>query len=126
MEQLPLEPVGLMNLEVNADALPPFRFDQGDLEGLMRSIEDFGLLVPPVVWHTKDSGKDRWVVIDGSRRIAALNAIQVERETEHRAFPFNVITVAVFRGTLEQAKRLSVILHLCVAQNNRGDEAVAS
>ncbi len=130
MQQLPLEPVRVKDILVDADELPPFRYDRGKLTGLKASIVQLGLLVPPVVWHTTDAGRDRWVVIDGSRRVAALQELRSEYEDvdedEKRTFPLQSIHVAVFRGTLVEAERLSAILHLCVAQNNRGDEAVAS
>lgn len=126
MQQLELEDVRVDAIEVDAADLPPFRWNRGDLTGLKESIEKFGLLVPPVVWHTKDSGRDRWVVVDGSRRVAALQDLKFEAEAEDLAFSLVVIKAAVFRGTLAQAQTLSAVLHLGAARNNRGDEAVAS
>jgi len=127
MEQLPLQEVPLEAIEIDDPEMPPFRFDRGDLTGLKDSIERLGLLVPPIVWR---AGPTKWVVIDGNRRVAALQELRCEYEDvdedEQRIFPLRSIHVAVFCGTLVAAERLRAVLHLCVAQSNRGDEALAS
>lgn len=120
MNQLVLESVRVADIEIEiagADLLP-FRFERGDLSGLTASIKRFGLLVPPVLWHTQETGHHRWVVIDGSRRVAVLQDLKLGKE--------DTIIAAIFRGERVAAQRLSAVIHLGVAQNNRGDEAVAA
>ena len=127
---LPIESVPFDRIEVDANDLRPYRMNRGDLTGLKKLIDRFGLLVPPVVWKTLDArDKPRWVAIDGNRRVAALQDLKFEFEAEEedgQEWPYPNINVAVFSGDLNGAKQLSAILHLSAAQDNRGDQAVAS
>ena len=127
---LPIESVPFDRIEVDADDLRPYRLNRGDLTGLKKLIDRFGLLVPPVVWKTLDArDKPRWVAIDGNRRVAALQDLKFEFEAEEedgQEWPYPNINVAVFSGDLNGAKQLSAVLHLSAAQDNRGDQAVAS
>lgn len=57
---LPIESVPFDSIEVDADDLRPHSLNKGDLTGLKKLIERFGLLVPPVVWKTLSArGKPR-------------------------------------------------------------------
>jgi hypothetical protein len=126
---LPIESVPFDSIEVDADDLRPYRLNKGDLTGLKKLIERFGLLVPPVVWKTLDArGKPRWVAIDGNRRVAALQDLkfELEAEEEGQQWPYPNINVSVFSGNLNAAKQLSAVLHLSAVQDNRGDQAVAA
>ena len=127
---LPIESVPFDSIEVDAEVLRPYRLNRGDLTGLKKLIERFGLLVPPVVWKTLDArDKPRWVAIDGNRRVAALQDLKFELEAEAedgQEWPYPNINVAVFSGDLKGAKQLSAVLHLSAVQDNRGDQAVAA
>ncbi len=126
LNELATHKVRLGDIEAAATDLPPFRLRVGDLTGLKVSLNRFGLLAPPVVWKTQASGGDRWVVIDGTRRVTALQELQFDAQVAGERFPLDSITVAAFEGTLAAAQLLSAVLHLGVAQYTRGDEAVAA
>ncbi len=115
MHDLEPETVSVAAIDLAAVKLPPFRGHLGDLEPLKASIKDVGLCVRPVVWHPNDTDADCLVIIDGARRIAALKELKHDK-----------VDVLAFRGSLDAARELAAVLHLCVVQNNRGDEAVAS
>ena len=126
LSQLPPHKVSVDDIETEAADLPPFRTDLGDLAGLKASIQKFGLLlVPPVVWRSGVEGAYRWVVIDGARRVKALQELKSDAESRGDGFPLSTIDVVFFAGAVEDARTLSALVHLSPVEPASFDLAVA-
>lgn len=127
MIELDIITVAVSEIETAADELPQFHQDLDDLSALEASIDRFGVLVPPVVWQTKrKNGRDRWVVIDGARRLTALNRLIAYAQMEDEPYPLTSIRVCVYRGSAADARLLSAVLRLAQAPNTRADVAIAT
>ena len=137
MHQLPIESALLSSLALQSDALPAIRRERiapptvgkplPRLAGMKKSLQDHGLLVPPVVWkRTARPGQVEWIVLDGVRRVEALQTLQAEAQIAGQPFALDRINVAVFEGDADAALRYSAILHLSTAPLHRADAAVAS
>ena len=77
------------------------RHDLGDISSLMQSIQEFGLQVP--IKAKKIIGKDQYEVVDGHRRMMAINSL-IELGVE---IPY--VEVSVFSGD-ENDKLLSMLI----------------
>ena len=125
MKQLPLVSITIQAIEQEGCGLAAFRTSLGDLTKLKESIKTTGLMTPPTVWHAMSENGEHFVVIDGNRRVAAVTELRQEWNAKRGSFPLEQITVAVFKGTLEQARRLSALAHLQSPQHTRGDVSAA-
>ena len=138
MHQLPIESVPLISLALQSNALPAIRRQRSTkpgagrplpkLAGMMKSLQDHGLLVPPVVWkRIAPGGQVDWIVLDGVRRVEALQTLQAEAQMADEPFALDRINVMVFVGDADEAAlRHSAILHLSTAPLHRADAAAAS
>lgn len=93
------------DIHLNADGFVNCRSVIGDITDLVCSIKAGGLNNPPVVWDTQDG---KYILVDGYRRFAAIDAIRAED-----ANSFRTISVTPFTGTLEDAlaKNLETNIH---------------
>ena len=125
MQQLPVGHVPFEDIETEATDLSRFRTDLDDLADLKASIQRFGLLVPPVVWRTEVDGAVRWVVMDGARRVKALQELKFAAEYGGQGFPFRMIYAAIFDGTLDEARMRSALIHVSSVEHTSLDLAFA-
>ena len=127
MKQLPLQIIAIDTIEQEGCGLAPFRTSLGDLNRLKASIATIGLIAPPTVWRTTEGKRQRHILVDGNRRVAAIMALRSEW-AQRGAFPLDKIVVTVFEGSLQEARKLSILAHmpkaLCVP-HTRGDEVRA-
>lgn len=132
MKQLPLVLIPLAEIEDEGSGLARFRHQLGDITALKVSIKENGLLTPPLVWlpkATKHRRKERYVVLDGSRRLAAMRELAQVWPADKGSFPLAEITCSVYEGSLSNARTQSILAHLdgaVRAETNRGDEALAA
>ena len=133
MNQLPVEPIPLAAIEDDGGGLVRFRHVLGDLDALVFSIKEYGLMSPPVVWRVTDrsGGKDsiqmRYILIEGNRRVAAIRQLEKDWASE-QPFPLAAVACCVRAGGLDTARLLSIQAHVnrdLTEGTNRGDEAVA-
>lgn len=89
-----------------------------NIEELMASIEESGLLEEPIVWRiptpptTMPWGEveERFFLIAGFRRVAAIGRIR--KASKKKELPFSTIPVKVFEGDLQGAMRLNLTENL--------------
>jgi len=77
------------------------RHDLGDISSLMQSIQEFGLQVP--IKAKKVYGTDKWEVVDGHRRMMAINSL-IEL-----GVPIEFVEVSIFSGDVTE-KILSMLI----------------
>ncbi len=133
-DQLTIERISLAAVDNEQGDLVQFRQNLGDVDALAASIREHGLVSPPVVWRANrrrvegtDAGA-RYVVIDGSRRIAAIRQLERAWSRTDKPFPLTNLFCSVHEGRVDAARLLSVQVHVerdLVEDTNRGDEAVA-
>ena len=116
MQQLPIREVNFNDIQLNAHGLSNGRTSLGDLSDLQLSIEDNGLLTPPVVWDIEDD----LVLVAGYRRHASIAKIREEVETA-----FDQINVSIFTGTPEEAQAKNLEENIQRKDLNPADEAEA-
>lgn len=117
MHQLPIKEIPLAQIVEAGGGLEPFYRVLGDLGLLKDSISRYGLMVPPTVWKLEVAPADgiaapgtRYVVIDGTRRIAALR--QLAGEQNEPVQSFTSVACSVCEADLETAKILSAHAHV--------------
>ncbi len=133
-DQLPIEKIPLAALDEEYGDLVQFRHNLGNVDALAASIREHGLVSPPVVWRANrrrvegGDGGARYVVIDGSRRSAAIRQLEQAWTRTDKAFPLSNLSCCVHEGRVDAARLLSIQLHVdrnLLEDTNRGDEAVA-
>jgi hypothetical protein len=99
----------------------------GNIQVLADAINADGLMTPPAVWRYRDEDGERYVLVDGHRRLAAIGLLR-DGWTESRGpFPLESIMCVVYPGDLNQVRMMALTMRLnpqVVLANNRGDEAV--
>jgi len=111
MNQLPVQAIPIAAIDDEGYGLVRFRRDLGTLRPLRESLKLNSLASPPTVWKVQSKGSDRFVVIDGNRRVAAIKELEKEWEADQGAFPLAEVQCVVFEGRLQDAQQLSVQLH---------------
>jgi ParB-like chromosome segregation protein Spo0J len=128
MPQLLQAEFSLETIEQNSHGFQNSRTNLGDVTELKNSIIRDGLHNPPIVYKClDDNNTDRYILLAGHRRFAAIN--------EHRNFLiqengatdgwFDAIQCSVFEGTFEEAFALNISENLQRQDLNYADKAAA-
>ena len=90
--------------------LPNVRFHLGDLDSLVDSIRENGLITPILVLRTKKRGQKTFPIIAGHRRYEAIKRLRNASGTQKARF--EDIKVTFFDGTIEEAKFVNIAENL--------------
>jgi len=120
MQQLSIETVPFEDILLNAHGLKNGRTSLGDITSLKDSIEQNGLMDPPVVWRVPGDEDEEFVLIAGYRRHAAITALREETPSA-----FDMLQVSVFEGDLDEALAKNLEENVQRQNLNPADEAEA-